>query len=140
MIYKKDSQDYKSIMKILVAQLGELAIVHEFKSHGNFICSRDEVFILSHSNKITSSEVSHILSSPCMCSVETLAMTYLAEYIAYCPFMILPLCIIHDGLVFACSKKLSEDEINSFNLGFSKFVKKKINIPLPIETQAVGED
>lgn len=132
-IYKKDSRDYKAIMKILVAQLRELSIVDEFKSHGNYICSQNEVFILSHSNKITSSKSSHILCSPVMYCIEFLAMIYLVEYIVYCLFMILPLVQIHDGLVFASSKELSINDINSFNLVFSNVVEQKINIPLSIE-------
>lgn len=38
------------------------------------------------------------------------------------------------------SSNPSDDEINSFNLGFSDFVQEKINILLPIETQSVKKD
>lgn len=137
-LYPKDSKEFKAMMIALTKILKVLPIVCEFKKHGNFIHSKKEVYILSHSNKITSTGSSHILCSPVMCGVESLIMTYLMEYVAFSPFEILPLAGIHDGIALASLKELSASQLDSFDVGFSDFVNRKIDIQAPIETVLVG--
>lgn len=139
LVHPKGSDEFKALMKVLINILAELPIVLEFKSHGNFISSEKEVFIPSHSGKITSSGSNHILASPCICAVESFTMTYLIEYIAVCRFEILPLTSIHDGLNRASPKELSLADLEEFDLGFATFVEAKRGIPLPIETIPINE-
>lgn len=139
-LYKKDSEDYNKIMDILLPELAGLPIVREFRSHGQYIAEEERVFILTHNSGITSSDSKHILSSPVMCAVESLTMTFLLEYISTLPKNILPLTTIHDGIALLSRYKLSVKDLNDFNNGFSDFVTKRLGIPLPIETESVGFD
>lgn len=139
-IYEKDFPEYKTTMKYLIPQLANLPIVKEFREHGDFISSEEKVYLLTNNSPVTSSGSKHILSSPVMCSVESLAMTYLMEYIFECHHDILLLTTIHDGMALFSPNNLDSDALDLFNLNFSKFVEKRLGIPLPIETTYVGDD
>lgn len=75
-LYPIDSNEYNKIIEILLSSLSDLPIVIEFRSHGQFIAEKSKVYILSNSTAITSTDSQHILSSPVMCSVESLTMTF----------------------------------------------------------------
>lgn len=149
-LYEKDSEDYKKIIKVLIANLADLPIVIEFRGHGDFIAEESRVFILTNNDAITLSNYKHILSSPGICGVESLAMTFLMGYISVCHHDILlgsfgpksggPLTTIHNGMALLSYKKLSSEDLNVFNEGFSVFVTARLGILLPIETIEVGFD
>lgn len=137
-LYSKDSKEFKALMKVLLLALAELPIVKEFKLHRTFITSLSEVYTVTHGNKIISTGSRHILSSPVLCGVETLAITFLVEYFGTCNNRFLPLASIHDGVTWASQTELSFDELLVFHQSFSKFLQDKFQVPVPIESQPVG--
>lgn len=139
-LFPKESEMFKKLLPVLVNVLKELPIVKEFYNHGRFIYSKEYVYILTHSGQIRSSNSPHILNSPVLCSVETLIMTYLLEFLGGSEDMMVPLATQHDGAIMCCMDKLTDCGIESLNINFAKFLQERIGISLPIEFDDIGVD
>lgn len=139
-LFPGGSDQYKKLLPILVNVLKNLPIVKEFYHHGKFISSKKAVYILTHSDEIRSTNSSHILNSPVLCSLETFIMTYLVEFIGSLDGLYLPLSTQHDGTLLGSMKKLTADDMADLNAGFSDFLQDRIGISLPIEFTDVGQE
>lgn len=139
-LFPEESEMYQILLPALVNVLKELPIVKEFYSHSRFIYSKQGVYILTHSGQIRSSNSPHILNSPVLCSVETLIMTYLLEFLGGSEDMMIPLATQHDGTILCSMNKLTDDSIDSLNINFSNFLQERIGISLPIEFDDIGVD
>lgn len=103
----------------LTAILKNEPIVQEFHSYGKYIAHKNAVYIVTHGGEVRTMNNSYKLSSPVMCCLESLIMTYLLEFIGEYKYQLLPLAAIHDGIVFASKTKMSSEDYYDFSEKFS---------------------
>lgn len=134
-----DLDKVKNITGKLCNILSSLPIVREFHDHGSFIYQNNKVALLTHADYVAFPDNPHKLNSPVMCSVETVAMTYLMGFIGVFDFKFLPLASIHDGIVLASRLEVTPKIIKKFNQQWEIFFREKMNFDLPVKFTLVGE-
>lgn len=98
----------KKRLNLLYVELEKEPIIKEYKSHSQWMGSAKSCFIMTHGSKTHSSDSGQILASAIMCSCESVAMTFLMEYL--------------DGM----------------NIEFETFLEKKMGLPILIEFATLG--
>lgn len=131
--YPPNGEDYNYYMKILINILSKSPIVREYHSLSKEMHKEKRVYLVTNKLPAINSEVPHKLNSKVMCAVETCMMTYLVEYIYRQNKELLPLVIIHDGIIFASRRIISQDELREFNEGFKRMTMSLFKTEVPIE-------
>ena len=142
-----------SYLNGLCQVLATLPIILEFHQHAKFIYSNKRVFLLHLEkpvspvknqavktiNQSIESSGSHTLNSKVFTSIESVAMSYLIEFLI-CKFKnVIPLVTQHDGVIIASLSELTQPDIEDLNEQYKGFLGKEFNLDLPVEVEKIGE-
>lgn len=72
------------------------------------------------------------ISSSIMCSDEITIITFLVEFLAPLNVKLLPVTLLHDGLLALSNEEIPDQTLREIEGGFQHFVKASTNMEAPI--------